>query len=176
MFTLILASVLTTCAAQAILALIILIKGWFSVPARYAAGVLYLASSAGGLWFVLSRLTGGESLIPALVFVCAQALAITLVVGSRLREVVGGGNLEQDTNTRIREMQERGQHDQPEEQTDRLEGHQHRTDIDASLLADTLKRSQERQDDREERADERQADREERAEEQREKESENGDS
>lgn len=95
---------------------------------------------------------------------------------SKVRDALGEeqgtvrDRLEQDTNTRIREVQERGQSDQPEERTDRKEGHEHRSDIDARLLADTLKRSQERQDDREERAEERRDEREERAEERREEE------
>ncbi len=67
-----------------------------------------------------------------------------------------------DTNARVREMQTRGQTDQPLEQTDRDEGHEHRADIDAKLDADTEIRKAERQVDREERAEERQADREER--------------
>lgn len=165
MFTLILASVLTTCAGQGLFALIALKKGWYSTPTRWAVAVLCVTSSVGGLWFVLVNLTGGETLLSALVFAGAQALALTLVVASRLWGIVRNENLEQDTNTRIKEMQERGQHDRPEEQTDRTEGHEHRTDIDARLLADTEARSQERQADREERADGR-----------REKESEGGDS
>lgn len=172
MTALLLASVLTTCAGQALYALIALKNGWYSAPARYAVCVLCLASSVGGLWFVFAGLTGGETLLPALVFAGCQALAVTLVVGSGLRGIVRDGNLERDTNIRIKEIQERGQHDRPEERTDRLEGHEHRSDIDARLRADTEKRSQERQDEREERAEtrsqERQDDREERAEERRE--------
>lgn len=94
------------------------------------------------------------------------------LVKARLEGNTVGAALDQsrDTNERVQEMQERGQSDQPEERADRLEGHEHRSDIDARLQADTEKRSQERQDDREERADERQADREERADERREEE------
>lgn len=72
-----------------------------------------------------------------------------------------------DSNERVQEVQKRGQSDQPEERTDRKEGHKHRSDIDARLQADTETRSQERKDDREERAEERKADREERADERR---------
>ncbi len=71
----------------------------------------------------------------------------------------------QDTNTRIREMQTRGQGDAPLEQSDRDEGHEHRSSIDKRLEADTDARTEERKLDREERAEERREDREERAEE-----------
>ena len=229
-FVLILASVLTTSAAQVLYGLITLREGWYSRPTRYAVVILCLASSGGGLWLVLVGLTGGETLSPALLFAGCQALAVTLRVGSGLRGMVRDvnlaeerakriqatadetnerlkamqelatgvrerleeetvairkrleehdtrtqsdldqvkddlgaeqskvrdalgeqqdtvrGRLEQDTNTRIREMQERGQQDQPEERTDRREGHEHRSDIDARLKADTETRSQERQD------------------------------
>lgn len=67
-----------------------------------------------------------------------------------------------DTNERIREMQKRGLADQPEERTDREEGHEHRADIDAKLEADTETRGIEREADRQERKEERREDREER--------------
>ena len=67
-----------------------------------------------------------------------------------------------DTNERVREMQERGRADRPLEETDRLEGHEHRGDITAKLDADREERAQERADDRKERAKEREDDREER--------------
>ncbi len=70
-----------------------------------------------------------------------------------------------DTNTRIREMQTRGQGDQPLETLDREEGHDHRASIDARLQADTDARTEERRVDTEVRAEETRKDREERKEE-----------
>jgi hypothetical protein len=67
-----------------------------------------------------------------------------------------------DTNVRVREMQNRGQSDQPLEQTDRFEGHEHRVDITDKIDADREERADERRLDREERAEERANDREER--------------
>ena len=72
-----------------------------------------------------------------------------------------------DTNTRVREMQARGQHDQPLEQTDRAEGHTHREAIEDAVESDRAERKEERRLDREERATERQDDRDERASERR---------
>ena len=72
-----------------------------------------------------------------------------------------------DTNTRVREMQSRGQSDQPLEQTDRFEGHMHREAIEDAVESDRAERKEERRLDREERATERQDDREERASERR---------
>lgn len=68
----------------------------------------------------------------------------------------------EDTNERVREMQERGISDRPEERTDRDEGRAHRTNIERDLSADREERAEERRLDREERAQERQDDREER--------------
>ena len=68
-----------------------------------------------------------------------------------------------DTNTRVREMQSRGQSDQPLEQTDRFEGHTHREAIENAVESDRAERKEERRLDREERAAERQDDRDERA-------------
>lgn len=88
MLSLLLASVLTTCAAQALYALVVLREGRYSIPVRYAIAVLFAASSAGALWFILTSLTGEEGLLPALVFAGCQALAATLVIGGKLRGVI----------------------------------------------------------------------------------------
>ncbi len=109
----------------------------------------------------------------ALVFIVAQFVGTWGFAVSYLRwffknNTLVNTNEAQDTNERIREMQTRGQSDQPLEQTDRTEGHDHRGSIDAKLQADTDARTEERKLDREERAEERREDREERAEEGRE--------
>lgn len=163
---LLLATVLATSVGQGLLAMLILRNRWYSLRLRLAIGGFLLISSAGGMWFVLVNLYGGrEGLLPGFLLVVGWTCALWVVVAAEARKAVGRGDLERDTNERIREMQIRGQSDRPKEQTDRIEGRQHRSDIDAALLADTKLRSQERKDDREERAEERREDREERAEE-----------
>ena len=72
-----------------------------------------------------------------------------------------------DTNRRVREIQKRGQSDQPLEETDRFEGHMHREAIENAVESDRAERKEERRLDREERAAERQDDRDERASERR---------
>jgi hypothetical protein len=64
-----------------------------------------------------------------------------------------------ETRDRVREIQSRGQHDQPAEEADRSEGQTHRHILEEAGQADRAERKEERRLDREERAVEREVDR-----------------
>ena len=150
-------------------------EAWMGVCIYFfllAPGALALAYHLG-----LTSLKNRLSLVPF--FLVAALLMLFFRQERRAfyrRKLLAGGlapipseqidNIEettQDTNARVTEMQERGQSDQPLEQTDRSEGHTHRAALEDAVEADRIERKEERRLDREERATERQDDREERA-------------
>jgi hypothetical protein len=86
---LLLASVFVTGAGQILFVLVAWQRQWYSLLERLLVSLFALASSVGAIWFVLASLVGAETgLEAALVFAGGQALALSIVVYSRMKEIL----------------------------------------------------------------------------------------
>ena len=88
MISLLLAAVLATSVGQLLFCYVIWRYSWYHGIARILITAFILASSFGGIWFMISSLTGLDGTLgQATLYAVPQAIALWLILASRLYEV-----------------------------------------------------------------------------------------
>ena len=108
MISLLLAAVLAISVGQALFCYVIWRYRWYHSVARILITVCALVSSFGGAWFVMRSLTGLDgTLTLATLYAVPQAIALWLILASRMYEVFSQNNSQiNEVSTRLENMEQ----------------------------------------------------------------------